>query len=61
MPRLDGDALLPLTRAWKTHILVLVISGIRSPRSKRRILTEWLQVSLQNLLQILTVASNSFS
>ena len=61
MSGLHGDALLAIIRAWKPHILVLVISGIPTPISKRSILTEWLQVSLQNLLQILTVASNSFS
>ena len=27
MSGLDGDALLPIIRAWKPYILVLVISG----------------------------------
>ena len=60
MSRLDGDALLPIIHAWKPHILVLVISGRSTPISKRSLLTEGIQVSLQNLLQRLTLTSNIF-
>ncbi len=37
MPGLDGGALLPIIRAWKPHIPVLVISGNR-PRYSREVL-----------------------
>ena len=60
MSGLDGDALLAIIRAWKPHILVLVISGSNHPNIHKNILTEGLPVSLQNLLQKLTLTSNSF-
>ena len=60
MSGLDGDAFLAIIRAWKPHILVLVISGSIHPLSKRSLLTEGIPVSLQNFLQRLTLTSNSF-
>ena len=35
MSGLDGDALLAIIRAWKPHILVLVISGRSTPIQKK--------------------------
>ena len=60
MSGLDGDALLPIIRAWKPHILVLLILGSTTPISNRSVLTEGISVSLQNLLQRLTLTSNTF-
>ena len=38
MSGLDGDALLPIVRAWKPHILVFIILGsIHSYIQKKRI------------------------
>lgn len=36
MPGLDGDALLPIIRAWKPHIPVLVISGSIDPDIQKK-------------------------
>ena len=35
MSGLDGDALLAIIRAWKPHILVVVISGRSTPIQKK--------------------------
>ena len=55
---LDGNALLAIIRACKPHILFLVISGSIHPYAKKSLLTEGIPVSLQNLLQRLTLTSN---
>ena len=59
MSGLDGNALLPIIRACKPHILVLVILGRSTPIYIKSVLTEGIPVSLQNLLQRLTLTSNS--